>query len=195
MLADSPLVDFSRAVSSREPTPGGGSVSAAAGAVGAALGAMAARFSDDEETAKNLDGLRDDFLKGVDEDAVAYGSVNSAMALPKGTPEEKKSRKQVMQAAFAAAGDVPRRGMVAGVKALEILAGLASRCNKYLVSDLRTAASVLSAAVTGCREFVAVNAGSLSDKEAGRQLMDEADRLLAEAARHRDAVLLPPGSK
>ena len=195
MLADSAVADFARAVSSKEPTPGGGSVSAAAGAIGAALGAMAARFSDDEETATSLDEVRDELLKMVDEDAAAYGGVSSALALPKGTDEEKKSRKRQLQAALAAAADVPLRGMEAGVRALEALARLAPRCNKYLVSDLRTSAGVLFASITGCGEFVRVNAGPPTDKEAGKRLLDEADRLSAEAARLRDAVMKPPGAK
>ena len=195
MLADSSISEFSNLVSKREPTPGGGSVSAAAGAIGAALGAMAARFSDDEETAKSLDGLRDELLKGVDEDAVAYGSVNSSMALPKKTDDEKKSRKKAMQNAFAAAGDVPLRGMVTAVKALELLAALAPKCSPYLASDLRTASGVLFSAVMGCREFVLVNAGALADKDASRGLLEDADRLITEAARHRDGVLSPGGAK
>jgi formiminotetrahydrofolate cyclodeaminase len=189
VFAESKLSDFLEAVAAKTPTPGGGSVSAAVGALGAALGVMAARFSEHGESERALDEVKKGLHALVDQDAEAYGQVNSAMALPKGTEEEKKRRKEALQIALAEAAEVPLKGMALGVRGLAVLADLAPRCNRHLVSDLVGAATFLEAAVLGCGENVAVNAVSLADKARRERLEAERARLAGEAGGHRQKAL------
>lgn len=189
MLKDTRLSDFAEAVAAKTPTPGGGSVSAAVGALGAALGVMAARFSDAPEPEQALDGLKSEFLKLVDADADAYGQVNAALALPRGTDEEKKRRKEALQNALGEASEVPLQGMLLAARGLRALEELAPRCNKHLLSDLKGAAEFLEGALLGCGENVLINAGSIADPSRRERLEKEHARLAAEAADLRRRIL------
>jgi formiminotetrahydrofolate cyclodeaminase len=173
MLIDARFNDLVEAVAAKTPTPGGGSVSAAVGALGSALGIMAARYSDAAEVETGLEEIKGEFLKLVDADAEAYGQVNSAMSLPKGTPDEKVRRKAAVQNALSDAAEVPLKGMALAVRGLSILAALAPRCNKHLVSDLVGAVHFLGAALAGCGENVTVNAASIQDS-ARRERLEKA---------------------
>ncbi len=189
MFSRDRISDFVEAVAAKTPTPGGGSVSAAVGALGAALGVMAARFSDAGEAERALDQVKNAFLPLIDQDAEAYGQVNSAMALPKGSDEEKKRRKEALQNALSEAADVPLKGMALAVRGLGALADLAPRCNRHLVSDLAGAVRFLEAALAGCGENVRVNAAGLADKGRREGLEKEHARLVAGGADLRERAL------
>jgi formiminotetrahydrofolate cyclodeaminase len=189
MLIHTKFSDFVEAVASKTPTPGGGSVSAAVGTLGAALGIMAARYSDATEVESGLEAVKVEFLKLVDADAQAYGQVNSALALPKGSEEEKSRRKAAVQNALSEAAEVPLQGMLLAARGLKVLTELGPRCNKHLVSDLAGAVYFLDAALTGCGENVKINAASLVDKARRELLEKEHARLVAEAHSLRSRVL------
>jgi formiminotetrahydrofolate cyclodeaminase len=177
MFSEMKLSDFLQKVASKTPTPGGGSVSAVVGSLGAALGVMTARYSDASEAEHALEGVKEAFLPIADQDAEAYGQVNRAQALPKGNDEEKKRRKEALQIALSEAAEVPLRGMLQAVRGLEALADLAPRCNKNLTSDLAGAARFLESALLGCAENVKVNAASIIDKARKAKLQMEQSRL------------------
>jgi formiminotetrahydrofolate cyclodeaminase len=189
MLSKDRLSDFVEAVAAKTPTPGGGSVSAAVGALGAALGVMAARFSDAPEAERALDEVKNAFLPLIDQDAEAYGQVNSAMALPKGSDEEKKRRKEALQNALGEAAEVPLQGMALSLRGLRALADLAPRCNRHLVSDLTAAVGFLEAALWGCGENVRINAAGLADKSRREALEKEHGRRTEEGAELRGRAL------
>src|SRR5262245_51879358 len=97
MLRDTQLGDFIEAVAAKTPTPGGGSVSAAAASMGAALGIMTARYSDEpkaQEIAAALEGIKGKLVATIDRDAEAYSAVSKAYHLPKKTDDEKARRKE-----------------------------------------------------------------------------------------------------
>lgn len=181
MFAEMRLADFLEKVAAKTPTPGGGSVSAVVGALGAALGVMTSRYSGAVESEHALDALKGEFLPLADQDAEAYGQVNKALALPKGTDDDKKRRKAALQIALSEAADVPLKGMEMAARGLEVLAELAPRCNKNLTSDLSGAARFLAAALEGCAENVAVNARALVDKVRQGGLEREQARLEEQA--------------
>lgn len=189
MLIDLKLADFLEAVAAKTPTPGGGSVAATVGSLGAALGVMVARYSEAAEAEGALDEVKNAFLPLVDQDAEAYGQVNSARMLPKGTEEEKKRRKEVLQNALAEAAEAPLKGMALAVRGLRALADLAPRCNRHLASDLAGAAYGLEAALAGCGENVLVNAAALLDPERRARLQEERARLLGEGAALKERIL------
>jgi formiminotetrahydrofolate cyclodeaminase len=180
MFSEMKLSDFLEKIAAKTPTPGGGSVSAAVGSMGAALGVMTARYSDSSEPEHTLDEVKNEFLALVDADAEAYGQVNSAMALPKDSDETKRRRKEALQIALGEASEVPLKGMMLAVRGLKALGDLAPKCNKNLISDLSGAATFLESALTGCGENVRVNAFSLTDKERRGRLEKELDRLTQE---------------
>ena len=188
MYADDKIKDFLESVAAKRPTPGGGSVSAVVGSLGAALGVMTARFSGDAEAEQGLDGLKGELVALADADAEAYGMVSSAMSLPKDSEDTKRRRKAALQSALSDASEVPLRGMGMCVKGLDLLAVLGPKCNKHLVSDLAGACGFLWAALEGCGENVRINAGSLADKERGAKLEAERTRLQAAGAAARDRV-------
>ena len=180
MFADMKLSDFLEKIAAKTPTPGGGSVSAAVGAMGAALGVMMARYSDASDPEHALDEIKNEFLTLVDADAEAYGAVNSAMSLPKDSDDTKRRRKEALQIALGEASEVPLKGMMLAVRGLKALADLAPICNKNLVSDLAGAATFLQSALLGCGENVKINAVSLTDKVRRSRLEKEHERLVAE---------------
>lgn len=188
MFAEMKLSDFLEKIAAKTPTPGGGSVSAAVGAMGSALGVMTARYSESTEPEQALDELKKEFLTLVDADAEAYGQVNSAMALPKDSDDTKRRRKEALQIALGEASEVPLKGMLLSIRGLKALAVLAPICNKHLTSDLSAAATFLESALTGCGENVRVNAVSLTDKVRRGRLEKERARLLDEARELREQI-------
>jgi formiminotetrahydrofolate cyclodeaminase len=180
MFAEMKLSDFLEKIAAKTPTPGGGSVSAAVGAMGAALGVMTARYSDASEPEHVLDEVKNEFLALVDSDAEAYGQVNSAMALPKDSDETKRRRKEALQIALGEASEVPLKGMMLAVRGLKVLVDLAPKCNKNLISDLSGATTFLESALLGCGENVRINAVALTDKVRRARLEKEHDRLAEE---------------
>jgi formiminotetrahydrofolate cyclodeaminase len=188
MFAEMKLSDFLEKIAAKTPTPGGGSVSAAVGAMGAALGVMTARYSDASEPEHALDEIKNEFLALVGADAEAYGQVNSAMALPKDSDDTKRRRKEALQIALGEASEVPLKGMMLAVRGLKALADLAPTCNKNLVSDLAGAATFLESALSGCGENVRINAVALTDKVRRARLEKEHDRLDAEGKALREKI-------
>lgn len=188
MFAEMKLSDFLEKIAAKTPTPGGGSVSAAVGAMGAALGVMTARYSDAGEPEHVLDEVKNEFLALVDADAEAYGQVNSAMALPKDSDDTKRRRKEALQIALGEASEVPLKGMMLAVRGLKALADLTPICNKNLVSDLAGATTFLESALSGCGENVRINMVLLVDKVRRGRLEKEHDRLTAEAKALRERI-------
>src|SRR5436190_6863218 len=188
MFAEMKLTDFLEKIAAKTPTPGGGSVSAAVGAMGAALGVMTARYSEAPAAETTLDEIKKEFLILVDADAEAYGQVNSAMALPKDSDDTKRRRKEALQIALGEASEVPLKGMMLAVRGLKTLADLAPNCNKHLMSDLSAAATFVESALSGCGENVRVNAIALTDKVRRARLEKERARLAADAAGLRELI-------
>jgi glutamate formiminotransferase/formiminotetrahydrofolate cyclodeaminase len=188
MLTGLRLSDFVEAVAAKTPTPGSGSVSAAVGAMGAALGVMVARFSDAPELESALDEVKNGFLPLVEADAKAYGQVNAALALPKGTEPEKDRRQKALQNALMEASDVPLKGMILAVRGLQALRDLAPRCRRNLAGDLLGAAAFLQAASSGCGENVGANAARVLDRDRRSRLERERARIESEVEGLRSAV-------
>ena len=188
MFAEMKLSDFLEKIAAKTPTPGGGSVSAAVGAMGAALGVMTARYSDASDPEHALDEIKNEFLVLVDADAEAYGQVNSAMALPKDSDDTKRRRKEALQIALGEASEVPLKGMLIAVRGLKVLADLAPKCNKNLTSDLEGAATFLESALAGCGENVKINALALTDKVRRARLEKERSSLLDDAKELRERI-------
>ena len=192
MLRDMKLTEFIDAVAAKTSVPGGGAVSAAASAMGAALGIMAAQYSEGPKPAEAIQVLqkhRADLTSFIDADAEAYSKVSAAYGMAKKTDDEKAKRKEAIQAALVGAADVPLRAMKASLASIQAVASYLENVNKNLVSDFAGAVLMCEAGLVGCGLNVRINAGLMSDAARKASLLAEADRIEKEAATLKASLL------
>jgi methenyltetrahydrofolate cyclohydrolase len=193
-LTDRTVSDLLAAFRSSDPTPGGGSASALAGAIGASLLAMVASLpkpraaSPEEVTRLRAAGARSAQLAErlaalVDRDSEAYDLVVSAYRLPKTTDDEKAARSARIQEAMRAAIEAPLDVMRASVDALEQGGVVSEFGNSNASSDVQVAVELLGAAVRGARLNVEINLGSVKDAAYAAGVHEQLERLSAAALR------------
>jgi formiminotetrahydrofolate cyclodeaminase len=191
---DGSVRDLLQAFSAPEPTPGGGSAAALAGAVGAALLVMVAslpRTRSDAETERDSLGrvlaplrqARDRLAALVEEDARAYQAVVAAYRLPKATVEERAERTQAIQAALEHATRAPLDTLRWALAALGAAEVVARDGTTRAASDVGVAVDLLAVAARGAHANVQANLEGLVDGTHARALGAEAARLAEEAAR------------
>lgn len=191
-LVDLTVDEFANETSRESPAPGGGTISAYMGALGASLGTMVANLSshkpgwDDRcpefsEWADKGQAIMNELLHLVDEDTDAFNRIMSAFGLPKTTEEEKVVRSKAIQDATLYAAQVPLRTMKASFKAFELCKAMAEFGNPNSVSDAGVGALAVRAAVLGAGLNVKINAGSLKDRVVADELIDEANQLITQA--------------
>ena len=199
-LVDLTVKGFAEETSRESPAPGGGTISAYMGALGAALGTMVANLSshkagwDDRcpefsAWADKGQTLITELLHLVDEDTAAFNRIMAAFGLPKGSDEEKAARSQAIQEATRYATDVPLRTMKASLQAFDICRAMASEGNPASVSDAGVGALAARAAVLGAGLNVKINAASLKDKDRASAFIAEADALAAAANKAEQDIL------
>jgi glutamate formiminotransferase/formiminotetrahydrofolate cyclodeaminase len=199
-LVDLTLGGFSNETLSESPAPGGGSVSAYVGALGAALGTMVANLSAHkrgwDERWDEFSGwaekgklAHDRLLKLVDEDTAAFNAVMDAFGLPKNNDQEKKIRSAAIQAATKRAIEVPLEVMQTAFQSMEVIQAMAETGNPNSLSDAGVGALCARTAVYGAYLNVRINAGSLADQSFARAILQEAANLL-EKANTRERELL-----
>ena len=192
--------DFAVETASESPAPGGGSISAYMGALGAALGTMVAnlsshkrgwdeRWKEFSDWAEKGQTLMNELLALVDEDTAAFNKIRDVFSMPKGTEEEKAARAAAMEAATLYATEVPLRTLKTSFKVFEVANAMASMGNPNSVSDAGVAAIAARGAVFGARLNVHINAEGLKDRAKAEQLMKEADEVMACAVVEEKKVL------
>ena len=193
-LVDLTLRAFSDKLASDAPVPGGGSASAYAGALGAALAAMVARIASKKSADESLadyigevENLRNDFLRLVDDDSAAYARVAAAMKLPRGTEEEKKTRTERVQAALLAASRVPLEVAKTSRRLLDACERGLAKAPDAAASDVGVAALMAEAGLRGAAMNVMINLASLKDRGQVKALSEDLDRAIdgADAQRKR----------
>ena len=200
LLADLSVRDFAQETSRESPAPGGGTIAAYMGALGAALGTMVANLSshkagwDDRcrEFAVWADKgqmLISELLHLVDEDTEAFNRIMAAFGMPKKTEEEKALRSKAIQDATLYAAQVPLRTMKASFAAFEICRAMAETGNPNSVSDAGVGALAARAAVLGAGLNVKINASSLKDRAVADDLVNEAEQLMTKADDEEKAIL------
>ncbi|MEE3390174.1 MAG: glutamate formimidoyltransferase [Candidatus Cryptobacteroides sp.] len=194
------LKNFAAETASESPAPGGGSISAYMGALGAALGTMVANLSahkrgwDDRwkefsDWAEKGQAIMHELVALVDEDTAAFDKIMSAFGLPKGTDEEKAARAAAIEEATLHATKVPLRTMKASLKAFEIARAMASGGNPNSVSDAGVGALAARSAVLGAELNVKINAAGLKDRDAADRLVGEAAEIAAKAVQEEKEIL------
>ena len=191
-LIDLTVKGFADETSRESPAPGGGTISAYMGALGAALGTMVANLSrhqagwDDrwEEFSNWADKgqkIQAELMVLVDEDTEAFNRIMEAFGLPKKTDEEKAARSAAIQAATLFATQVPLHTMQASFKVFELCKAMAEEGNPNSVSDAGVGVLAARAAVLGAGLNVKINASGLKDREAADKLVGEANELIKKA--------------
>jgi glutamate formiminotransferase/formiminotetrahydrofolate cyclodeaminase len=190
---------FTAAVASSTPAPGGGSVAAHVGALGAALAQMVAgltvgrkKYAAVEPEMKELGlkaaSLANELHQLVELDAKAYEGVTTAYKLPKDTEEQARLRTNAIDGALVYAAQVPLETARACAAVAELAAVAAERGNMNAASDAGVAALVAEAACRGAVYNVRINVSSMTDKSKGAALAAEAEQVLAAAASHAAAA-------
>ncbi len=187
-LVDLTCTGFAEETSRESPAPGGGSISAYMGALGAALGTMVANlsahkpgwdeqwefFSDWAEKGKRV---MNELLALVDEDTEAFNCIMAVFGMPKGTDEEKAARAEAMEKATLYATEVPLKTMKASFRAFEVAGEMAEKGNPNSVSDAGVGALAARAAVQGAFLNVKINAAGLKDRAKAEALVAEAQEI------------------
>lgn len=199
-LIDLTCKGFAAETASESPAPGGGSISAYMGALGAALGTMVANLSshkagwDDRweefsDWADRGQALLAELLHLVDEDTEAFNRIMAVFAMPKSTDEEKAARSAALQEATLYATEVPLRTMKAAVRVFPLVRAMAGTGNPNSVSDAGVGALAARSAVLGACLNVKINAAGLKDRERAGALVAEAESIEADAVRLETEVL------
>lgn len=191
-LIDLTVKGFADETSRESPAPGGGTISAYMGALGAALGTMVANLSSHkagwdarwEEFSNWADKgqkIQSELMTLVDEDTEAFNRIMEAFGLPKKTEEEKAARSAAIQAATLFATQVPLHTMQASFKVFELCKAMAEEGNPNSVSDAGVGVLAARAAVLGAGLNVKINASGLKDRETADKLVGEANELIKKA--------------
>lgn len=193
MLVKLPVEEFSRVLGSNSPAPGGGSVAALSGALGANLVSMVCRLSigkkDYEsfgnelaEALKLAQALSEGLLKRVDLDTEAFNSVMAAFKMAKETGEERQSRTQAIQAGFKAAVQSPLGIARECLDVLRLANKLLGKSNTNALSDLGVASLQAYAGLEGAIMNVKINIPSIKDTNFVSETSLEVSALLEEGA-------------
>ncbi len=199
-LVDLTLKQFKDETASESPAPGGGSISAYVGSMGAALGTMVANlsahkrgwderweaFSDWAEKGKYYHTA---LLNCVDEDTDAFNQIMAAFALPKGSEQEQAERKQAIHEATKNAIEVPLKVMQLGHDSMEVMQAMAEFGNPNSVSDAGVGALCARTAVEGAYLNVKINAAGFADAEFIVEALAKAEDLL-KSAKEKEAAIL-----
>ncbi len=191
-LVDLTVTGFAEETSRESPAPGGGTISAYMGALGASLGTMVANLSshkpgwDDRWQefsvwADKGQAIAKELLHLVDEDTEAFNRIMAAFGMPKKTDEDKAARSAAIQDATLYAAQVPLRTMKESMKVFEICRAMVMEGNPNSVSDAGVGVLAARAAVLGAGMNVKINAGSLKDRAVADALISEANELIKKA--------------
>ncbi len=199
-LVDLTAKGFVNLTASEAPAPGGGSVAAYLGALGAALATMVANLSShkrgwDERWeefsawAEKGQKIKDELLFLVDEDTRAFNQIMEAFGLPKKTDAEKTARAEAIQDASKYAMEIPLRVMRASYASFELIEAMAANGNPNSVSDAGVGALCARSAVMGAFLNVKINASGVSDTAFVDQILLEANEIKRNALKHEEHIL------
>lgn len=191
-LINMTVSSFADEVSRDTPAPGGGSIAALAGSLGAALASMVANLAQGKEGSESKDAaldqiaakaqaLKNQLMTGVDEDTQAFNAFMDAMRLPKNTPEEKSLRAAKMQEGLKVAIEVPWQTALSGFEVMKIAREAAVLGNPNTITDAGVGIQMGFSAVRGALWNVRVNLKDITDKSYFDTMAKKCEELLATA--------------
>ena len=199
-LTDLTVKGFADETARESPAPGGGSVAAYMGAMGAALGTMVANLSAHKpgwdnrwekfsNWAEQGIAIEQELLHLVNEDTEAFNKIMAAFGMPKATDDDKARRAEAIENATLFAAQIPLLTMKAAMKVLPLCRAMAETGNPNSVSDAGVGALAARSAVIGAALNVKINAASLQDKATAQSLIDEAEALVKQAKAEEEAII------
>jgi len=199
-LVDLTLRDFADELSRDSPAPGGGSVAAFVGSLGASLSSMVSNLTYGKKKYKDswedmlkvgvkAQELKDKFLELIDKDTEAFDAFMAAFRLPKKTEEEKRLRELEIEKATKKAIEVPLSTLRLTPDIIKLSEILTEKGNKNAISDAGVAALSAYTAAYGAYLNVLINLSELSDEEYKKKTMEEADSLLKEVKEGHEKLL------
>ena len=191
-LVNMKLTDFADETASESPAPGGGSISAYVGALGISLGTMVAnlsshkkgwdeRWKEFSDWAEKGEYFKNELIKLVDADTLAFNKIMQAFGLPKATEEEKKARKQAIQEATKFAIEIPFRVMETAYESMAVIKQMVIEGNPNSVTDAGVGALCARSAVIGACMNVRINATGYDDKVFVNDIVTRAKAIEAKA--------------
>jgi glutamate formiminotransferase/formiminotetrahydrofolate cyclodeaminase len=191
-LVEMKVCDFADEVSRESPAPGGGSVAALAGALGAALASMVCNLtankggSSDVDTilndaAENCQEIKFELVRAVDADTKAFDDVMKARRLPSNNEQEKQARGHAMQAGLKKAVLIPLETASLSLKAIQMAETAAQYGNPNTLSDAGTGAQIAFAGLKGGIYNVLINLKDIEDKQFSSQVRQQCTELLEKA--------------
>jgi glutamate formiminotransferase/formiminotetrahydrofolate cyclodeaminase len=199
-LVSMPIERFADEVSTNSPAPGGGSVAALAGSLGAALAAMVANLTvgkvgyesawqSSSSLAERAQALKASLLRAVDDDTKAFDDVLAAMRLPKATDADRSARQSAIAAAYEKATAVPLETARLCLQALELAQQAALTGNRNSASDAGVGALLAKAGLDGAVMNVRINLPSVPEGSFKKATLAEVAQLQAKSAEHLAATL------
>jgi glutamate formiminotransferase/formiminotetrahydrofolate cyclodeaminase len=199
-LVSMSLTDFADETASESPAPGGGSIAAYVGVLGASLATMVANLSSHKkgwdvrwiefsEWAEQGQHYKNELCKLVDKDTLAFNRIMEAFNLPKGSDEEKAARTQAIQEATKYAIEVPFSVMKLAYQSMEVIKAMAETGNPNSVTDAGVAALCARTAVLGAFMNVRINAAGYKDKTYTNKVLAEGNAL-QQMAMDREAEII-----
>jgi glutamate formiminotransferase/formiminotetrahydrofolate cyclodeaminase len=194
------LTDFAEVTASETPAPGGGSISAYVGSMGAALGTMVANLSahkrgwDDKwevfsQYAEKGQEIMNTLLNLVDEDTKAFDAIIQAMRLPKSTDQDQEIRKRAIEMATKNAIEVPLKVMKVAYSSMSILKEMAVRGLKSSISDVGVGVACARTAVFGAYLNVKINCQDMDDKSYVEKILAESKKIKDKAIKKEAQIL------
>jgi glutamate formiminotransferase/formiminotetrahydrofolate cyclodeaminase len=199
-LVSMDLVAFADETASESAAPGGGSISAYVGSLGASLATMVANLSshkkgwDDRwkefsDWAEKGQAAKDELIRLVDQDTAAFNKIMTAFSLPKSTEEEKTIRIQAIQDATKFAIEIPFKVMEVSLKSMEVIKAMAEVGNPNSVTDAGVGALCARTAVIGAFMNVKINASGYNDKAYVKDIIAKGEKIEQEAIAIENAVI------
>jgi glutamate formiminotransferase/formiminotetrahydrofolate cyclodeaminase len=192
-LASMRINNFLSELASSSPAPGGGSVAALSGALGAALSSMVCnltigkeKYVDVEKEIKNIlkesEQLRKNLTNLIDEDTKAFNDVMKALKMPKETEQEKKVRSIAIQEGYKSAAKVPLQTAKTCEKVIDLAMAVAQKGNKNSITDAAVSAIMAKAGVQSAILNVRINLGCIKDETFVKKISSNLDKLEKNAA-------------
>ena len=199
MLVNLSVEEFSQVLGSDSPAPGGGSVAALSGTLGADLVSMVCRLSiskkgfesfesELEEIFDNAQALSKSLLKRIDLDTEAFNGVMAGFKMPKETDDEKAARRDAVQAAYKEAVQSPLGIARECLAVLTLAENLGGKSNPNTLSDLGVASQQAYAGLAGAIMNVNINLPSIKDRDFVDATLSETSTFLEDGGKIRDAV-------
>ncbi|MCK4618258.1 cyclodeaminase/cyclohydrolase family protein [Candidatus Aerophobetes bacterium] len=200
MYLDQPLRSFLEDTASKTPTPGGGSVAALVGSLGAALLCMVGNFTlgkpkfekverDVREILKEADKLKEELSGLIQKDIEVYARFSQTSRMPRDTSELKEKRRQALQIALKNATQVPMTTAKLALRLLELAQLLLSKGNPNLITDVGVGALLADAALQSAALNVQINLGYIKDEEFRKRTSSVLSSMLSQGQEIKDKVV------